>query len=184
MAALNALARLVVEDPKPDHHVLGWFDTAVALRLSDVGITTIGKLAETISAVGYRWYRDVPRLGETGARRISAWLENYRDVNGLSIAPEALIHPSDQRLPVPQLRREPVTAIVPLESFLAPTDLDGSRGANRNLIKNNSGAQNDLQAIAFWLADYENPNTSWWGKARRSASFRSCPPCSRRSATT
>jgi len=30
MAALEALARLVVEDPKPDLHVLGWFDTAVA----------------------------------------------------------------------------------------------------------------------------------------------------------
>ncbi|SDR62760.1 Site-specific recombinase XerD [Paraburkholderia tuberum] len=159
MAALNALARLVVEDPKPDHHVLGWFDTAVALRLSDVGITTIGKLVETINAVGYRWYRNVSRLGETGARRISAWLENYRDVDGLSIAQEALTHPSDQRLPVPRFRREPVTAIVPLEYFLAPTDLDGSRGANRNLIKNNSGAENDLQAIAFWLADYENPNT-------------------------
>lgn len=159
MAALNALARLVVEDPKPDHHVLGWFDTAVALRLSDVGITTIGKLVETINAVGYRWYRNVPRLGETGARRIAAWLENYRDVDGLSIAHEALVHPSDRSLPVRQLRREPVTAIVPLEYFLAPTDLDGSRGANRNLIKNNSGAENDLQAIAFWLADYENPNT-------------------------
>ncbi|HDR9045395.1 TPA: integrase, partial [Burkholderia vietnamiensis] len=33
MAALEALARLVVEDPRPEHHVLGWFDTAVALRL-------------------------------------------------------------------------------------------------------------------------------------------------------
>jgi len=159
MAALDVLARLVVEDPKPDHHVLGWFDTAVALRLSDVGITTIGKLVETINAAGYRWYRNVPRLGEAGARRIAAWLENYRDVDGLSITQAALVHPSDRSLLVPQLRREPVTAIVPLEYFLAPADLDGSRGANRNLIKNNSGADNDLQAIAFWLADYENPNT-------------------------
>jgi hypothetical protein len=75
MAALNALTRVVVEDPKPDHHVLGWVDTAVALRLADVGVTTIGKLVETINAIGYRWYRDVPRLGETGARRITSWLE-------------------------------------------------------------------------------------------------------------
>ncbi|MFM0007468.1 phage integrase family protein, partial [Paraburkholderia dipogonis] len=98
MAALDALARLVVEDPKAEHHVLGWFDTAVALRLSDVGITTIGRLVETINAVGYRWYRNVPRLGETGARRIAAWLEHYRDVDGLCIAHEALMHPSDQGL--------------------------------------------------------------------------------------
>jgi len=159
MAALDALARLVIEDPKPEHHVLGWFDTAVALRLSDMGITTIGQLVGTINAVGYRWYRDVPRLGEAGARRIAAWLEHYRDVDGLSLTPSALTHPSDRTLPVPQLRREPVTGIVPLEYFVAPADLDGSNGANRNILKNNSGAQNDLQAIAFWLADYENPNT-------------------------
>ncbi|WP_350357376.1 phage integrase family protein [Paraburkholderia fungorum] len=159
VAALDALARLVVEDPKPEHHVLGWFDTAVALRLSDVGITTIGKLVATINAVGYRWYRNVPRLGETGARRITAWLEHYRDVDGLRIGSGALVHPSDRGLAVPRLAREPVTGIVPLEYFVSPPELDGSRGANRNLIKNNSGAHNDLQAIGFWLADYENPNT-------------------------
>ncbi|MFM0077007.1 phage integrase family protein [Paraburkholderia sediminicola] len=159
MAALDALARLVVEDPKPEHHVLGWFDTAVALRLSDVGITTIGRLVGTINAVGYRWYRDVPRLGETGARRIAAWLEHYRDVDGLRLTVDAQVHPSARTLPVPQLRREPVTGIVPLEYFLIPPDLDGSSGANRNLIKNNSNARNDKQAIEFWLADYENPNT-------------------------
>ncbi|MFM0032790.1 phage integrase family protein [Paraburkholderia madseniana] len=94
MSTLDAMGRLVVEDPKPEHHVLHWFDTAVALRLSDVGITTIGKLVETFSAVGYRWYRDVPRRGETGARRITAWIEHYRDVNSLWIAREALMHPS------------------------------------------------------------------------------------------
>lgn len=159
MAALEALARLVVEDPQPDHHVLGWFDTAVALRLADVTITTIGKLVETINAVGYRWYRHVPRLGETGARRIAAWLEHYRDVDGLRIEGSALTHPADRSLPVPQLRREPVTGIVPMEYFVIPADLDGSHGKNRNLIKNNSNAHNDKQAIEFWLADYENPNT-------------------------
>ena len=129
--------------------MLGWFDTAVALRLSDVGVTTIGKLVETINAVGYRWYRHVPRLGEVGARRISAWLENYRDVDGLRIEVAALTHPAERNLPGPQLRREPVTGIVPLEYFLIPADLDGSSGANRNLLKNNSGAHNDLQAIGF-----------------------------------
>jgi len=157
MAALDALARLVVEDPKPEHHVLGWFETAVALRLSDVGITTIGKLVDTINAVGYRWYRNVPRLGETGARRITAWLEHYGDVDGLRIVPHALAHPAGSILPVQQLRREPVTGIVPMEYFLIPPELDGSAGANRNVVKNNSNAHNDLQAIEFWLADYENP---------------------------
>ncbi|WP_232469405.1 phage integrase family protein [Burkholderia ubonensis] len=85
MTALEALARLVVENPRPEHHVLGWFDTAVALRLADVDLTTIGKLVETINAVGYRWYRRVPRPGEVGARRIIAWLAHYGDVAGLQL---------------------------------------------------------------------------------------------------
>ncbi|WP_438397002.1 phage integrase family protein [Caballeronia sp. DA-9] len=157
MAALDALARLVVEDPKPEHHVLGWFETAVALRLSDVGITTIGRLVDTVNAVGYRWYRNVPRLGETGARRITAWLDHYGDVDGLRIMPHALAHPAGSTLPVPQLRRDRATGIAPMEYFLIPPDLDGSAGANRNIVKNNSNALNDLQAIEFWLADYENP---------------------------
>jgi site-specific recombinase XerD len=159
MAALEALARLIVEDPKPDHHVLGWFDTSVALRLSDVGIATIGKLVETINAIGYRWYRNVPRLGEIGARRIAAWLEHYRDVDGLAIAPNALKPSSERSMPVPQLKREPVTGIVPLESLLLPSANDGSQGTNRHQLKNYSGAQNDREAIEFWLANYENDNT-------------------------
>ena len=97
MSTLDAMGRLVVEDPKPEHHVLRWFDTAVALRLSDVGITTIGKLVETFSAVRYRRYRDVPRLCETGTLRITAWIEHYRDVNSLWIARAAQVHPSGRR---------------------------------------------------------------------------------------
>ncbi|WP_331458318.1 phage integrase family protein, partial [Burkholderia sp. MSMB1498] len=159
MAALDALSRLVVEDPKPDHHVLGWFDTAVALRLSDVGLTTIGKLVETINSVGYRWYRRVPRPCEVGARRITAWLAHYEDVAGLRLTAGAITHPSERTLSRPTLTAGPVTAIVPLERFLLPPELDGSRGAHRNLLKNNSRANNDREAIEFWLADYENPHT-------------------------
>ncbi|WP_232445194.1 phage integrase family protein [Burkholderia ubonensis] len=159
MAALEALARLVVKDPRPEHHVLNCFDTAAALRLSDVGLTTIGKLVETINAIGYRWYRRVPRLGEVGARRITAWLAHYEDLARLRLAAGALTHPSERMLPRPTLTAGPVTAIVPLERFLLPPELDGSRGAHRNLVKNNSRANNDREAIDFWLADYENPNT-------------------------
>ncbi|WP_240674654.1 tyrosine-type recombinase/integrase [Burkholderia stabilis] len=42
---------------------------------------------------------------------------------------------------------------------MLPPELDGSRGAHRNLVKNNSRANNDREAINFWLADYQNPNT-------------------------
>ncbi|KVM84592.1 phage integrase family protein [Burkholderia stagnalis] len=160
MAALEALARLVVEDPRPEHHVLGWFDTAVALRLADVGLVTIGKLVETINVLGYRWYRRVPRLGEVGARRITAWLAHYDDLPGLQLAAGVQTHPSERTLPAPRLAAAgAVTAIVPLERFLLPPELDGSHGAHRNRVKNHSRAHNDREAIDFWLADYENPHT-------------------------
>ncbi|WP_323122454.1 phage integrase family protein [Burkholderia alba] len=158
-ARLRARQMAALEDPKPDHHELGWFDTAVALRLSDVGLTTIGKLVETINAVGYRWYRRVPRLGEVGARRITAWLAHYEDLAGLRLSAGVLIHPSERTLPRPTLTAGPVTAIVPLERFLLPPELDGLHGTHRNLVKNNSRANDDREAIDFWLADYENPNT-------------------------
>jgi len=44
--------------------------------------------------------------------------------------------------------RVPSSGIAPLELLLIPSELDGARGVNRNQIKNNSGARNDLQAIA------------------------------------
>lgn len=140
--------------------MLGWFDTAVALRLADVGLTTIGKLVETINAVGYRWYRRVPRLGEVGARRITAWPAHYGVVAGLQLATGVQIHPSERTLAGPPLAAAgPVTAIVPLERFLLPPELDGSHGTHRNLVRNNSRGNNDREAIDFWLADYENPHT-------------------------
>ena len=158
--ALEELARLLVEDPRSEHHVLGWFDAAVAMRLSDVGITTIGKVVETINALGYRWYRKVPRLGEIGAQRIANWLEHYQDVEGLSIHPGALVHPSAPgATQVVLVAPAPSTGIVPLERFLVPAELNGSQGVNRNLMKNNSGVNDDLSAIHFWLADIENPHT-------------------------
>ncbi|WP_245163745.1 phage integrase family protein [Burkholderia latens] len=97
---MAALAHLVVEDPRPEHHVLGRFDTTVALRLADVGITTISSLVETINALGYCWYRSVPRLGEVGARHITTWLAHYGDVAGLQLT--AGVHPPG---PNPPCRR-------------------------------------------------------------------------------
>jgi hypothetical protein len=81
--------------------------------LSDAGITTVGQLVKTMNTTGYRWYRQVPRPGETGARRIAAWLAHYGDVGGLQLDPAALLHQSTCSLPVPPPQRNPTTGIVP-----------------------------------------------------------------------
>ncbi|WP_230947861.1 phage integrase family protein [Burkholderia territorii] len=129
-------------------------DAGANLRRQQRNARLRARQMAALEALGYRWYRRVPSLGEVGARRITAWLAHYGDVAGLQT------HPSESTLPAPRLAAAgPVTAIVPLECFLLPPELDGSHGIHRNLVKNNSRANNDREAIEFWLADYENPHT-------------------------
>lgn len=155
MAALADLERLLAEDPKPEHHVTGWFDTSVALRLADVGLHTLGQLVEAINAVGYRWYRNVPKLGEQGAARIVAFLDSSAAALGMAVAPSALERPPAYPVAVPGLRREPSTAMGPLELYRPAPEHDGSLGENRDLAsRNKTGAPNDRQAIYFWLQKY------------------------------
>ncbi|MCR4470046.1 site-specific integrase [Burkholderia sp. SCN-KJ] len=102
----------------------------------------------------------MPLSGEVGTRRITAWLAHHGDVAGRQLGPGVHTHPSESTLPAPRLAAAgPATAIVPLERFLLPPEMDGSHGIHRNLVKNNSCANNDREAIEFWLADYENPHT-------------------------
>lgn len=162
MAALSELERLLVEDPEPKHHVTGWFDTSVALRLADVGLHTLGQLVEAINAVGYRWYRSVPKLGEQGASRIVAFLDSSAAALGMSIVPSALERPPAFPVPVPGLRREPSTAMGPLELYRPAPALDGTLGENRDQAsRNKTGAANDREAIYFWLQKYSlKPTTA------------------------
>ncbi|WP_264164209.1 phage integrase family protein [Burkholderia seminalis] len=98
----------------------------MALRLADVGLTTIGKLVETINAVGCSWHRRVPCLGDVGVRRIVAWLAHYGNVAGLQLAAGAQTHASEGILPGPQLAvGRPVTAIVPRVLFSLPPEQNG-----------------------------------------------------------
>ncbi|WP_254226698.1 phage integrase family protein [Burkholderia glumae] len=53
----------VVEAPRPDHTLEGWFDAAVVARLAAVGITTFDALLALIRRRRQRWYTAVPRLG-------------------------------------------------------------------------------------------------------------------------
>ena len=59
-----------------------------------------------------------------------------------------------------ELTRPSATAIMPLESFSTPADLDGSVGENRCLGRSRIAAENDHQAIQAWLkARASNPHT-------------------------
>ena len=160
LVALAELERLLVEVPKPEHHVLGWFDVSIALKLADVGLNTLRGLVQAVNAAGYRWYRNVPRLGEKGAGRITAWLEANGQALGMPVAPTALARPPRWGQPV-VLERAPSTSVAPLEYFVLPRALDGSLGTNRDLdSRNKTEAHDDKAAILWWLGKYAgNANT-------------------------
>ena len=54
-----------------------------------------------------------------------------------------------------ELTRPSATAIMPLESFSTPAELDGSVGENRCLGRSRINAENDHQAIQAWLKSFE-----------------------------
>ena len=159
LAALAELEAAVAEAPLPEHAVDGWLDPSAAKHLQAVQVTTLGQLQAIIRAGGYRWYRNVPRLGEVSAQRIVTFLKENAATLG---APPA-------RALAPLRRSEPEAlagdygprgALVPLEALRLPAEYDGSAGTNRQLATiNQIGATNDLAAIHAWLKMQDSEDT-------------------------
>ena len=70
---LHKLEGTAAERPQPTDLVSGWFDDLTARKLISAGHNTLQDLATAIAAGG-RWYRTIPGVGQTKARRISAHL--------------------------------------------------------------------------------------------------------------
>ena len=161
LEALRWLEGLVAQSPKAGDSVAAWLNPVLASHLEVADIFTLAQLVERINGVGRRWYAGVKAMGEGKALRIVEWL---RDV---ASAQQGSAHSASTEL---QLGRHvalarsklyahelsavvaPATAIRPLEKFIVPDELDGSRGLFRRpqalcLLD----ASNDYQAILAWL---------------------------------
>ncbi len=151
----DALARMeatLVHDPRPDHPIDGWFEPAVAARLTAAGIETISDLIALVERRRHRWYTAVPRLGPKGAQRIVDWLQLHSDALGHRLSPLALV-PRRQWTPaVPErpIANGDAVAIAPLEAIRVPAPLDGSDGTNR-ARGSNCLLRTDIEAINAWL---------------------------------
>lgn len=77
LALLQRLERAVAVPPGDDDPVAAWLQPAVAERLDQAGVATIGELRRRVLDGGAGWYRGVPRLGRIGAQSIEAWLKRY-----------------------------------------------------------------------------------------------------------
>lgn len=165
--AINWVANFLATDPLPTDGVMDWFDEPMAARLIEAGIRTLGDLCERIRTKGYRWWVGIRQLGEVQGVRIVKWLAQHEATLGY-LGAQAMSPVRNQKTEA--LTRRPETGIMPLESFLLPSALDGSIGDNRALSKCRIPALNDYQAIQSWLsarAHNENTKRSYRREAER-----------------
>ena len=159
-AALLQIEQLAAADPKLTDRVDGWLDATLAKHLKAVGIETLANLVQTINDRGYRWYTKVPKIGEKAAGQITTWLtrEEVQTALGIALHVRGLVKRKDLPALIPATRTKSM-GIVPLESFHAPSELDGSYGLNRG-DRSILNARNDLEAIYAWLKEHErDPHT-------------------------
>jgi site-specific recombinase XerD len=143
--------------PRPTDSVVEWFDTPMAERLIVAGIRNLEELQGRIAAKGYRWWDGIRQLGEIQAGRIVKWLRSHEA--SIGPLPAQALSPA-RSLTVHDVVRPAATDIMPLESFLVPTPLDGAQGENRAMARPRIDAVNDHQAINAWLtAVARNDNT-------------------------
>lgn len=179
LEALRKLESLAAASPMPEDLVEAWlFSSETAKRLRTVGILRLSELMFFIRMHGYRWYRKVPRIGEEGAKRLVAWLQQHEAT--LGPVSQTALAPLKQ-LDVKAVAPAPSTGVVPFERLVVPTSLSGAAGRNRALAEDCSveGITHDYGAIKAWLSMYapgEDPvtkepvgNANTWRAYRKEA---------------
>jgi site-specific recombinase XerD len=172
--ALRWLEGLVAQSPKAGDSVAAWLNPALAAHLEAADIFTLAQLVERINGIGRRWYAGIRAMGQGKALRIVEWLQDvanaHQDSNELRLGRHVAVARS--KLYAHELNAivAHATDIRPLEKFIVPAELDGTRGLYRRpqaqcLLK----ATNDYQAILAWLRSKHGltPDQKAHLKARR-----------------
>jgi len=184
LQAINLLQNRLTSYPHADHPLHSWIEKKVALKLANLGLTTMGELVGFISTQGRNWRRKVPGLGPVRAERLEGWLDSNQATLGNIVrsGPQwdacgplrRVIRPlematSSSSSALTQLVLDPRTGVMvpqevvrasarggiaPLELLVVPPHLDGMSGMFRSSASNHYGARTDLQAIQRWLATY------------------------------
>jgi site-specific recombinase XerD len=154
-SALLRLEELAGASPHLEDGVDGWLDPVIAARLIDAGITSLELLVAAINTRGYRWYTKVPRIGVKASQQIVDWLMLPETIQALGVQLSARgIMPRRDLTPAMLVPPALQTAIVPIENFLVPHEMDGAFGSNRG-ERTSLSARNDLEAINAWLSRYK-----------------------------
>ena len=168
--ALRWLEGLIAQSPRAGDAVAAWLNPALANHLEAADVFTLAQLVERINGIGRRWYAGIKAMGEGKAQRIVEWLREHQDSIGLQLGHHVAMARSQLYAHELNAVVAPATDIRPLEKFIVPAELDGTRGLYRRpqaqcLLK----AGNDYQAILAWLRSKHGltPDQKAHLKARR-----------------
>ena len=150
--ALRWLEGLAAQAPRAGDSVAAWLNPALAEHLEAADIFTLAQLVERINGIGRRWHAGIKAMGEGKAQRIVEWLREHQHSIELQVGRHVAMARSQLYAHELNAVVAPATDIRPLEKFIVPAELDGTRGLYRRppaqcLLK----ASNDYQAILAWL---------------------------------
>lgn len=157
--ALRWLEELVSRRPAAADEIAAWLRPELARALNVGGLFTVAQLAERIQGMGRGWASGVRGIGALKAARIADWVREHGSSIGVELGahvqrPRGMVRASELATVL-----APATAVRPLEKFVVPSQLDGSRGAYRQpqahcMLQ----ASNDLEAILAWLGAKRGPS--------------------------
>ena len=152
LKALTWLEGVAAETPQASHDLAAWLDPVLFKPLAQQRVGTLGQLIDHINGRGPTWWRPLPNIGPEKAQRLQAWLRQQQAAIGQALGEHI-------ELPRQALTRERLaavvpraTAVVPLDKFRVPNELNGTTGHYRApqdqcLLQ----ANNDYDAILAWL---------------------------------
>lgn len=145
------LERLAARQPRADDPIAAWLRPELAAPLDAVGVATLRQLAARIYGLGYSWAAGLQAVSAAKARRIVAWLRLFEDDTCLVIG--AHVDQPRHQLPPEVVRAvvAPATAVVPIEKFIVPPELEGCHGAFRDPKPCMLTADSDFEAMLAFI---------------------------------
>ncbi|MGJ7497814.1 phage integrase family protein [Variovorax sp. RT4R15] len=142
--AVETLSSLPLPFPAVTDDIDDWLQPRSVRALRAHGIKTLADLTVRVPR-RRRWWAGVPGLGASGARQIEAFFDAHPE---LTARARTLV------------RLDTRGDVVPLEQFLVPAEVDGSRGTFRGPVETCTlAARNDYEAVNAWLSMHESAAT-------------------------
>ena len=149
-------AGMASASPQPGDPVARWLRPRTAAALHQEGILSLADLLSLIKRRGAGWWRPLPRIGAGRAAAILAWLDGHADSLG-AVSTAVLVVAA-----APALVLDPAipARFASLGRFTVSPQLDGSQGINRSGHFCFIQARDDLTAVEFYLARFDDqPHT-------------------------